>query len=297
MPLDEDKYPGETDRRRFVKGVVGSAALASVGTGGAAAVTSATSVGGGGGGPTQYIAIENIDGPAPRGMPIIPVNVTSGGELEGVFPDTSTEEIGGEQVVVAETDVGGVTYSSQWFQYCGVESYRGAQPDADADDMLRVASGAGSDYEWMGDLEAGEVITIDMFDDYETWGNELGRDGLGKPASARWRSEAEEAKTMPVQIIRSPEIPKMINGEEGFRDYSTLPGSVRDFLDAATDENVVAWLNKCTHFCCVPGYKTLAGSAEFGGEDGVYCQCHQSVYDPFSPVLTQFIARPRPSEN
>ena len=136
-----------------------------------------------------------------------------------------------------------------------------------------------------------------MLDDYETWGNELGRDGLGKPASARWRSEAEEAKTMPVQIIRSPEIPKMINGEEGFRDYSTLPGSVRDFLDATTDENVVAWLNKCTHFCCVPGYKTLAGSAEFGGEDGVYCQCHQSVYDPFSPVLTQFIARPRPSEN
>ena len=293
MPLDEDKYPGETGRRRFVKGVVGSAALASVGTGGAATLTSATSVGGGGGGPTQYVAIENTDGPAPRGMPVIPVNVTSGGEIEGVFPEASTEEVGGQEITVAETDIGGITYSSQWFQYCGVESYEGTQPDADADNTFRALSGGG--YEWQSDLDGGQVLTLDMFEDYESWGNGIGRSGLGKPASARWRSEAEGAKTMPVQLIRSPEVPKMINGEQGFRDYSNLSGAVRDFIAEATDENIIAWLNKCTHFCCVPGYKTLAGSANFGGENGVYCQCHQSVYDPFNPVQTQFIARPRPT--
>ncbi|PSP33440.1 cytochrome B [Halobacteriales archaeon QH_10_67_22] len=294
MPLDEDKYPGESGRRRFIAGVVGSAALASVGAGGAAALNTATSVGGGGGGPTQYVAIENTDGPAPRGMPVVPVEVTSGGELRGVFPEATTEELGGQQITVAEMDMGGTTYSSAWFQYCGIEQYEGAQPDADADDMLRSASGPG--YAWQSDLEGGEVLTVDMFEDYETWGNGIGRDGLGKPASARWRSEAEGAKTIPVQVIRSPEIPKMINGEQGFRDYSNLPGGVRNFIDAATDQGFMAWLNKCTHFCCVPSFKQLEGSTNFGGADGVYCQCHQSVYDPFSPVKKQFIARPRPTE-
>ncbi|MEF8853190.1 MAG: ubiquinol-cytochrome c reductase iron-sulfur subunit [Haloarculaceae archaeon] len=294
MPLDEDKYPEETGRRRFVKGVVGSAALASVGTGGAAAVNTTTSASGGGGGPTQYVAIENIDGPAPRGMPVIPIEVNGSGELVGVFPEATTEEVGGVERTVAETDVGGTTYSSQWFQYCGVEQYEGAQPEADADNVFRAASG--ESYEWQSDIEAGEPLTVDMFDDYESWGNGIGRSGLGKPGSARWRSEAEGVKTMPVQVLRTPELPKMINGEQGFRDYSSIPQGVRDFLEAATEENVIAWLNKCTHFCCVPSFKQLAGSTNFGGADGSYCQCHQSVYDPFAPVSTQFIARPRPTE-
>ena len=300
MPLDEDKYPAETGRRRFVKGVVGSAALASVGTGGAAAVNTTTSQSGGGGGPTQYVAIENTAGPAPRGMPIVPVEVTSDGEIRGVFPEAETVEVGGVERVVAETDMGGITYSSQWFQYCGIEQYEGAQPEADADNLLRAASG--ENYAWQEDVEAGEPLTVDMFDDYESWGNGIGKGGLGKPAAARWRSETEGAKTIPIQVLRTPELPKMINGEQGFHDYSRIPQSIRSFLGAATEENFMAWLNKCTHFCCVPGYKKLEGSADFGGEDGiggengVYCQCHQSVYDPFSPTRVQFIARPRPTE-
>ncbi|MFB6150953.1 MAG: ubiquinol-cytochrome c reductase iron-sulfur subunit [Haloarculaceae archaeon] len=295
MPLDEDKYPGETGRRRFVKGVVGSAALSSAGTAGAVTVNLTTSPSGGGGGPTQYIAIKNIDGPAPRGMPIIPLKVNDAGELIGIFPEASTETVGGRTVTVAETDVGPVTYSSQWFQYCGVEQYRGAQPGVDADNFLRSASSPA--YAWQQEeVEGGAKLTVDMFENYETWGNGIGRAGLGKPASVRWRSEAEGAKTIPVQVLRSTEVEKMINGEQGFHDYSQLPGRIRDFLDAATEQNFIAWLNKCTHFCCVPGYKDQAGSAAFGGENAVYCQCHQSIYDPFSPVQKQFIARPRPTE-
>jgi len=292
MPLDEDKYPGETGRRRFVKGVVGSAALASVGTGGAAAINTTTAASGGGGGPTQYVAIENTDGPAGRGMPIIPIEINDSGEIRGVFPEVSTETVGGITQQVAETDMGGITYSSQWFQYCGVESYEGIQPDADADNMMR--STAAPAYEWQSELEGGDVLTVDMFDDYEEWGNGIGRSGLGKPASARWRSEAEGVTTIPVQVLRSPEVSKMVNGEDGFRDYSQIPESIRSFLDAATEQNVMAWINKCTHFCCVPGYKQLEGSASFGGSNGVYCQCHQSIYDPFSPTQVQFVARPRP---
>jgi Rieske Fe-S protein len=46
----------------------------------------------------------------------------------------------------------------------------------------------------------------------------------------------------------------------------------------------------------VPGFKALSGSANFGAEDRVYCQCHQSVYNPFEPVQKSFVALPRPEE-
>ncbi|WP_415382733.1 ubiquinol-cytochrome c reductase iron-sulfur subunit [Halosimplex sp. TS25] len=293
MPLDEDKYPGETGRRRFVKGVVGSAALASVGTGGAAAMNTVTSASGGGGGPTQYIAIENTDGPAPRGMPIVPVEVTDSGELQGLFPEASTETVQGIERTIAEMDLGGVTYSSQWFQYCGLEQYQGVQPTADADNMIRASASPPPAYEWQQEVEGDTVLTVDMFDDYETWGNGIGKDGLGKPASATWRSQGEEAKTIPVQVLRSTKVSQMANGEGEFSD---LPGNIQSFIDAATDQDFMAWINKCTHFCCVPGYKQLEGSANFGGADEVYCQCHQSIYDPFSPTQVQFVARPRPED-
>jgi Rieske Fe-S protein len=82
---ERDKYPADSGRRRFVKGVVGGAALAGVGATGAAAVNSATTSPGAGGGTTQAYAIENTDGPAPRGMPQIPVEVDSEGFLKGVW--------------------------------------------------------------------------------------------------------------------------------------------------------------------------------------------------------------------
>jgi len=288
MPEDEDKYPGETGRRRFVKGVVGSAALASVGAGGAAAVNTATSPTGAGGGPIQYIGIENTDGPAPRGMPMIPVEIENG-ELKGLFPEAEEVQEGGRTVMVAETDVGGITYSSEWFQYCGVQTYAGAQPDADQENFF--LSAGGSPYEWQSDVEEGTKLTVDMFDDYEEWTN-LTSKTLGKPGMATWRSQDVD-NTMPVQVLRSPEIPKLVDGQG---KYSEIPESVRSFVEAATAQDFMAWLDKCTHFCCVPAFKAYEGSSKFGGADSVYCQCHQSLYDPFSPVQKQFIALPRPEE-
>jgi Rieske Fe-S protein len=282
MPEDTDKYPTESGRRRFVKGVVGSATLASVGTGAAAAVGTATSASGAGGGITQFFSIENTDGPAPRGMPIIPVEI-DGGELRGVWPDTVEDG-------VAQMDLGGATYSSAWFQYCGVQTYPGVDPGTDQDNVFRVSSGAGNTYSWMSDLNAGDPLTVDMFDDYETWGNGIGRSGLGKPAVGTWRSvDVSPQETMVVQVLRSARIQRLRENPPEEIDA--------EFLRAATtEEGFIAWLNKCTHFCCVPGFKHLEGSASFGAEDRVYCQCHQSVYDPFSVVSGSFVALPRPEE-
>ena len=284
MPLDEDKYPAETGRRRFVSGVVGSAALSAVGVGGAAATDSLTSSSGEGGGTTNFVAVENIDGPAPRGMPIIPIEI-NGGELSGLWPEYD-EEAG----VAIARDFGGsgIDYSSAWFQYCGIQSSSGIYPQADADTLFLNNPGS---FDWQSDVEQDAPLTVDMFDDYESWGNGIGTAGLGKPASAVWRQTEDGG--VPVQVIRSVEVEKMANGEG---EYSDLPGSVQSFISAATDQGFIAWLNKCTHFCCVPGFKTQEGSANFGGANAIYCQCHQSVYDPFSPVLTQFVALPRPPQ-
>jgi Rieske Fe-S protein len=288
MPADEDKYPTASGRRRFVKGVVGSAALAGVTAGSAAALNTATNPSGAGGGPTQYVAIELVDGPAPRGLPIIPVEI-EGGELRGLWPDTQEVQQGGRTVTVAQQEVGGITYASTWFQYCGLQGFPSVEPTADADTTL-LASDVADGYAWMEDVEEGAPLTVDMFDDYEDWGNGIGRSGLGKPGRATWRN-MEGSRPLPVQVLRTPELPAMIDGEGR---YSSISGPVRNYLEAATAEDFMVWLNKCTHFCCTPsGFKSSDYS---GAEDRAYCQCHQSIYNPFSPVQQQFVALPRPED-
>jgi len=287
----DDKYPEESGRRRFVKGVVGSATLSTVGATSAGAINPMTSTSGVGGGFTTFVGIENTDGPAPRGMPMIPVEIDEDDFLKGTWPDVKEVQEGGRTVTIAEQQLGGQTYSSEWFQYCGVETYAGVRPEADQDTYFRYASDPF--YEWQSnEAEAGEKVPVSDFADYATWSNDIGERANGKPAVVTWRSQdVPDEQTMVVQILRMPE-----GRYQEMRDR--VSGAMRDWLDAATpeDDTFIAWLNKCTHFCCVPQFKGLAGSANFGAENQVYCQCHQSVYDPYSPTETSFTAFPRPLE-
>ncbi|KTG09227.1 cytochrome B [Haloprofundus marisrubri] len=275
---ESDKYPAESGRRRFVKGVVGGATLAGVGVLGTTSINATTNASGAGGGSTQAYAIENVAGPAPRGMPQIPIEIDDEGYIRGVWPEVQTVEQNGVEVQLAQTQLGGTTYSSEWFQYCGVESYEGLDPTYESDNYFR--SGSAPPYAWQQESKSeGDRFNISDFDDYETWGNGIGEAGIGKPAAGNWRSQDAE-DVIPVQMIRSERIEEAAQNNE--------------WLNASTSQGVIAWLNKCTHFCCVPGYKTTGSSATFGGANAVYCQCHQSVYDPFSVVQTLFVARPRP---
>ena len=281
-----DKYPASSGRRRFVKGVVGSASLAGVGASTAAMVNTTTNPSGGGGGITEFFGIENTDGPAPRGMPMIPVRIDEEGYLQGLFPEWETVTQRGQEIQVARTEVGGIEYGAQWFQYCGVQTYPGLQPDADQDDYFRYADNP--PYTWQQEsVEAGNKIHIDDFSDYEDWGNDIGRAGIGKPAMATWRSQdVGGSGTLPVQILRIPP-----------DDFERIETESQEWLDAAATENFVAWLNKCTHFCCVPSFKGTAQSAAFAAANDVYCPCHQSVYDPYSIVRSSYVALPRPESD
>ncbi|RBI61278.1 ubiquinol-cytochrome c reductase iron-sulfur subunit [halophilic archaeon] len=279
---EEDKYPESTGRRRFVKGVVGSATLAGVGVTGATALKATTAPTGEGGGITKFMGMENTDGPAPRGMPQIPIEIDDEGYLKGVMPKPETKTEQGREVTVAEKKIGGITYSPRWFQYCGVQTYKGIDPEADQDDYFRYKEGAKFDWQSQ-EVSAGDKVHVDDFSNYETWGNGIGKSGLGKPAMVTWRSQDVPAsETITVQVIRSTRVEKMSNQSK--------------WLKESTEKGFIANLNKCTHFCCVPSFKGIPGSAKFGAENMIYCPCHQSVYDPYSIVELSFTALPRPGD-
>ena len=273
-----DKYPSESGRRRFVKGVVGGATLAGVGAMGSATVNTLTTAGGVGGGSTIAMTIAKTGGPAPRGLPQIPVQVNDDGYIAGIWPETTTITQEGQEIEVAQEELGGRQYSGAWFQYCGVESQKNVQPNFESDNLFRAVGGP--PYDWQSDTyEAGDRIHIDDFDDYDSWGNGIGNDGVGKPASVRWRSEDADTDLNAV-VIRSERIEAAAEEDE--------------WVAASTDQGFMAYLNVCTHFCCIPGYKELEESARYDAGDGTYCVCHQSVYDPFTLEQALFIARPRP---
>lgn len=275
-----DKYPSDSSRRRFVRGVVGSAALAGVGTASATMVDSLTSQPGPGGGPTTYRGAERTAGPAPRGIPQVPVEVDDEGFVHGIWPEVRYEEHEGREVAFADMELGGEEYSTLWYQYCGIQSTPGIVPDADYDSGFYYT--VSSNYDWQNEeTDGGDPVHIDQFDDYEDWAEPIGRAGLGKAAQVRWRSEGEDARdVIPVQLIRSTIVEDMAEED--------------DWIAASTDEGFIAFLNQCTHFCCVPGWKTYRDAPQFDAEDKIYCQCHQSVYDPFNIVTETYFALPRP---
>ena len=287
MSTDDDKYPEQSGRRRFVKGVVGAAALAGVGTGTNAMVNTMTNPSGEGGGSLQYFGMANTEGPAPRAMPQIPVEIDADGFLKGVWPPVEEVTQGGRTINIARMELGGIEYSNEWFQYCGVQTYPGVVPTADQDNFFRYADSP--PYEWQSsEVSAGDKVHVDDFSDYETWGNDIGQAGVGKPAFATWRSQGvPQGQTMPVQIIRSTRVAEAVQ---------QAGGEVGSWLEASTQDDFIAILDKCTHFCCVPGFKSFADSAKFDAEDEIYCQCHQSVYDPYQIVKKQFVALPRPGD-
>lgn len=283
--MSSDKYPAASGRRRFVKGVVGAASLTGLGATTIGSVQLATSATGGGGGPTEFFGIENTAGPAPRAMPLLPIEIDDEGFIQGVYPEVREVERQGQTVTVAEEEIGGMSYGAAWFQYCGIQNYAGVSPNYDGDNYLRYSSG--SDYEWQSEtVSAGDRVNVEHFQNYEEWGNNIGRPGVGKPAQTVWRSQDTE-NTIPVQIIRSTNVERLVEEAEG---------EIGEWLSATTQDGFMAWLNKCTHFCCTPGYKTTSQAAEFGAENEVYCPCHQSVYDPFSIVRRRFVAFPRPED-
>jgi len=179
------------------------------------------------------MTIEKTGGPAPRGLPQVPVEVTDDGYIRGIWPETQTITQEGQEIQVAQEQLGGKTYTGAWYQYCGVESQENIEPDYEAEDNLfRAAPGK---YDWMDEVyDEGERIHIDDFDDYDEWGNRIGDDGVGKPASVTWRSQNAET-ALNVNVIRSSRIEEAVeNSGDEWLEASTDQGSSRTSTSVRT---------------------------------------------------------------
>jgi len=161
------------------------------------------------------------------------VEVTDDGYIRGIWPETQTITQEGQEIQVAQEQLGGKTYTGAWYQYCGVESQENIEPDYEAEDNLfRAAPGK---YDWMDEVyDEGERIHIDDFDDYDEWGNGIGDDGVGKPASVTWRSQNAET-ALNVNVIRSSRIEEAVeNSGDEWLEASTDQGSSRTSTSVRT---------------------------------------------------------------
>jgi len=161
------------------------------------------------------------------------VEVTDDGYIRGIWPETQTITQEGQEIQVAQEQLGGKTYTGAWYQYCGVESQENIEPDYEAEDNLfRAAPGK---YDWMDEVyDEGERIHIDDFDDYDEWGNGIGDDGVGKPASVTWRSQNAET-ALNVNVIRSSRIEEAVeNSGDEWLEASTDQGFARTSTSVRT---------------------------------------------------------------
>ncbi len=193
----------------------------------------------------EYIAAKKVGGPAPRGIPLLPLEVGDDGVIRG------SPTLDGESVL-------------DWYKYCGHEGAPGLQEAYEGDEVLRyfvVPSKLAQGFDpWYGD-RIGEPVKAEHFEE------------MDRGAAVQWRSQGEEgANIISATIIKtSPE-------------RHAFEGVPQDLvMEAGLEDGFVAFVSFCTHFCCVPGWKEAEDQARARGAwDDLYCTCHHSIYDPFT---------------
>jgi hypothetical protein len=190
-------------------------------------------------------------GPAPQGIPLIPVIVNADGVIEGV-PENKKSD---------------VKHNLDWYKYCSHEKSPGLTLGFTQDNKFRYfalkekfasakAQGFNLWYENLLDQE----VRADHFKN------------IGDGAPIRWRSEGQVQNNIVTGIIIKIDPSKVKGAPEGF---------VWDNKDGT---GFIAVVSFCAHFCCVPGY--LENNSPKATEPGkgvndtvIYCSCHDSRYD------------------
>lgn len=248
-PFAPKPRPG-IDRRQFVKTAIGAATVGAVGATTAGLVVPLSTGGGLKVRRFPYLGARRIGGPAPQGIPLIPLTVNDEGFLEGIpelgmFPDAKEP------------------HSLEWYKYCSHEGAPGLRKGFTEDNVLRyfnnLAKVAQAETEgipiWYKSKLDGKVH-IDDFDEVD------------KGAPFRWRSEGQEQNNIITGIaIRVSKDSVRGKFPEGF-------------IASRDDKDVIAFCSFCAHFCCVPGYQESQIPLKQGLFDKIYCTCHDSVYDP-----------------
>lgn len=255
MPPDaepNDRPDEGMDRRRFVKTAVGAATFAAVGASGASIVVPLSTSGRLNIRRFPYIGARRVLGPAPQGIPLIPLQVNAAGLVEGV----------------PKLEGAAVEHSLEWYRYCGHDESPAFDPGFTDDNVLRYFNNPAKVQKAAQELgqplwyaqKLNQPIRADDFTE------------VGRGAPFRWRSEKLEGNDIVTGILV-----KVDPGELKGEDVKPFMAKSREDLP---EPDLVAFSSYCAHFCCVPGYqesKIPLGKDLF---DMIYCTCHDSVYNP-----------------
>jgi Rieske Fe-S protein len=259
-PLDVPA-PRRMSRRAFAKGCLYATAAAAVGGGAAAtflplALTDKTP-------PKRidYIGATLVSGPAPQGIPLLPLAKGPDGEVRGNASPPGVP--------------GGVL---DWYRYCAHEKTVGLQRGfAPKDEALRYfltpekeesigalreQNPARGDIGWfLGKL--GQVVRVADFQD------------VGYGAGVNWRSEGQSGKN-----IISAIVVRVDTSQLTFKNAKEDVVRNGFIVDTGNDTGLLAYVTFCKHFCCVPGWHESPLALKQGFFDKMFCTCHFSVYDP-----------------
>lgn len=258
----EDPFAPKKDgmnRRAFVKTAVTAAAIGAVGSTAAGLVVPLSTAGGLKIKRFPYWGARRVDGPAPQGVPLIPIKANDKGEIEGQadFDATPISGAGNDSIL-------------EWYRYCGHDESPAFEKGHTNDNVLRyfnnpakVATAAkdlGAPLWYAGKL--GQIVTVADFAGMPP--------GTGAPF--KWRSEDLEGNDIVTGIIIKID-PAARKGEDA-SDFMASSGGP----DAPKD--LIAFSSYCAHFCCVPGFKESKEALAADWFENMYCTCHNSVYDP-----------------
>ncbi len=214
----------------------------------------------------DYMGAHKAAGPAPRGIPWLPVDTDANGNLIG------RTEFLGENIL-------------EWYRYCGHEGSPGLQPDGwTGPNTLqyfitedKVAQGFNPWYRSLAEKRASMNVK-----DFEN-------QPVGQGAAAIWRSDPEDPVKSNIVTVIIIKVPK-----DDLESVIEFEGIAADKKDAAIalikKTGFIGYVGFCTHFCCVPGWKEAPGQAiPRGAWDMIFCTCHMSQYDPITIKAYSFL--------
>jgi Rieske Fe-S protein len=258
------------DRRSFVKtcvGVAGAGALAASGLGLAAGLAIPRKAGAP---PVRYFGAHRVGGPAPRGIPYIPITVENG------------QFVG--KTSVPTLDGTGTIDTLQWYRYCGHSGAPGLNPAFTKDNTFTYL--AKEEYEtfitpWFKEY-LNQPVLVDQFP-AENFG-----------AAVQWRSKGQTGSNVLTGIIiRAPvkEVERVIATKAPAKPITEAEFQwvKKNIFHEENGKLFIGVSSFCTHFCCSPGYREAEKLARpRNAWDNIFCTCHNSNYNYRQPVSFSF---------
>jgi nitrite reductase/ring-hydroxylating ferredoxin subunit len=221
--------------------------------------------------PIRYFGAHRVAGPAPRGIPYIPI-----GLQDGVFigkPSVPHFEAGEADINVLD-----------WYKYCGHSGAPGLQPGFTDDNTIT----------YLPKEEYEHLITpwFKPYLDQPVRLEHFPADNFG--AAFKWRSENQGGANVVTGVIIR------VARSQVKRVESTVPPAkpisedefnwlLENVFHVEGNSVYIGVSSYCTHFCCAPGYREAEKLARpRAAWDNIFCTCHNSNYNFREPVAFTF---------